>query len=97
MRRVTGFQGTKQHIKVISAINVGTRERAVLIEVAGEQLLLGVAAGQVNLLHKIAEPITNTDNKENHQHSQDFANNLQQAVIKMGLKSAPSDSEKNNK
>ncbi len=49
MRRVTGIQGAKQHIKILSAINVGTRERAVLVEVAGEQLLLGVASGQVNL------------------------------------------------
>lgn len=75
MRRVTGIQGTRQHIKILSAINVGTRERAVLVEVAGEQLLLGVAAGQVSLLHKIEAPVT-VD-------SVDFSNSLQQATANL--------------
>ena len=76
MRRVTGIQGSKQHIKIVSAINVGTRERAVLVEVAGEQLLLGVASGQVRLLHKIANPIVLNN-------SSDFSSSLQAAAVKL--------------
>ncbi|EPJ51625.1 MAG: hypothetical protein OFPI_16900 [Osedax symbiont Rs2] len=76
MRRVTGIQGSKQHIKILSAINVGTRERAVLVEVAGEQLLLGVASGHVSLLHKITNPIV-LDN------SSDFSSSLQAAAVKL--------------
>ncbi|OUS39387.1 flagellar biosynthetic protein FliO ['Osedax' symbiont bacterium Rs2_46_30_T18] len=76
MRRVTGIQGAKQHIKILSAINVGTRERAVLVEVAGEQLLLGVASGQVNLLHKITHPIVTSN-------SSDFSSSLQAAAVKL--------------
>ncbi|MFT5707032.1 MAG: flagellar protein FliO/FliZ [Oceanospirillaceae bacterium] len=83
MRRVTGIQGSKQHIKVLSAINVGNRERAVLVEVAGEQLLLGVAAGQVNLLHKIQSPIVL-------EKQVDFSNSLQKAAIKLANRSAVS-------
>jgi flagellar protein FliO/FliZ len=85
MRRVTGIQGTRQHIKILSAINVGTRERAVLVEVAGEQLLLGVAAGQVSLLHKVTSPVT-VD-------SVDFSSSLQQATTNLVSKAKRSHSK----
>ncbi len=85
MRRVTGLQNTRGHIKIISAINVGTRERAVLIEVAGEQLLLGVAAGRVNLLHKISTPIpaAKTAAVSAEKSKLDFSSSLQNAVEKL--------------
>jgi flagellar biosynthetic protein FliO len=83
MRRVTGIQGSKQHIKILSAVNVGTRERAVLVEVAGEQLLLGVASGQVNLLHKITSPVTD-DSTAN------FSLSLQKAAEKISRNSGVS-------
>lgn len=44
-------------IRVIAATSVGPRERVVLIELAGEQWLLGVAPGQVNLLHRFEQPV----------------------------------------
>ena len=85
MRRVSGIQGSRQHIKILSAINVGTRERAVLIEVAGEQLLLGVAAGQVNLLHKLKDPVTDD--------GADFSSSLQLAAARL-LKKTTANSHK---
>lgn len=89
MRRVTGIQGTRQHIKIISAVNVGARERAVLVEVAGEQLLLGVASGQVSLLHKVATPIVANEIPSN----KDFAAKLQNAVASLKKKSDSSESD----
>ena len=86
MRRVTGIQGSKQHIKILSAVNVGTRERAVLVEVAGEQLLLGVASGQVNLLHKIASPVVD-DSTAN------FSLSLQKAAEKLTRSSSAPESK----
>ncbi|MEH6442315.1 MAG: flagellar biosynthetic protein FliO [Oceanospirillaceae bacterium] len=83
MRRVTGIQGSKQHIKIVSAINVGNRERAVLVEVGGEQLLLGVAAGQVSLLHKLQSPIA-------FDKQVDFSHSLQNAAAKLANRSAAS-------
>lgn len=50
-----------QQMKVVSALSVGTRERVVLIEVGGEQLLLGVAQGRVGLLHHFAEPVVSAE------------------------------------
>ncbi|NQZ31498.1 MAG: flagellar biosynthetic protein FliO [Oceanospirillaceae bacterium] len=79
MRRVTGIQGSKAHIKIISAVNVGAKERAVLIEVGGEQLLLGVASGQVSLLHKLPVPINIQAAK--------FSDSLKKASVKLSRQS----------
>ena len=58
VKRAGGLQINQGNgLKVIAAISVGPRERVVLIELAGEQLLLGVAPGRVNLLHRFDEPV----------------------------------------
>ena len=44
-------------LKVIGSASVGHRERIVLIEAGDEQLLLGVAPGNVRMLHVLPEPI----------------------------------------
>lgn len=44
-------------IEVIADVALGPKERAVLVQVGTQQLLLGVAAGSVNTLHVLAEPI----------------------------------------
>jgi flagellar protein FliO/FliZ len=44
-------------IQVIADAPLGTKERAVLIQVGGQQLLVGVTANQVNLLHVLSEPV----------------------------------------
>jgi len=53
------FLGTGE-MKVVGSVAVGARERAVMIDVAGQQMLLGVAPGRVNLLHVFEEPVVNT-------------------------------------
>lgn len=59
IRRTGGMQWREPRsaMKVVAALSVGQRERVVLIEVGGEQLLLGVAPGRVNLLHRFEEPV----------------------------------------
>ena len=44
-------------IEVIADVAVGTKERAVLVQVGKQQILLGVAPGRVNTLHVLAEPV----------------------------------------
>jgi flagellar protein FliO/FliZ len=41
-------------------VAVGAKERAVLVQVGRQQLLLGVAPGRVNTLHVLTEPVTTT-------------------------------------
>jgi flagellar protein FliO/FliZ len=35
----------------------GAKDRVIVIEVNGEQLLIGVSAGGINKLHQLAEPL----------------------------------------
>ncbi len=58
LRRVSGLTlGLDGRLRVLTAVAVGPRERVVLVEVGQEQLLLGVAPGQVRLLHVLPEPL----------------------------------------
>ena len=50
-------------VRTLASMSVGTREKVVLIDVAGEQFLLGVAPGRVNSLHHFEEPVI-LDTKE---------------------------------
>lgn len=44
-------------IKMLSSMPLGTRERLMLVEVGGKQILLGVTAAQINSLHVFDEPV----------------------------------------
>jgi flagellar protein FliO/FliZ len=48
-------------INIIADVALGTKERAVLIQVGAQQLLVGVAPGRVNTLHVLAEPVHTND------------------------------------
>jgi flagellar protein FliO/FliZ len=42
---------------VISTLPLGQKERAVLVRVGKQQILLGVAPGRVTTLHVLSEPV----------------------------------------
>ncbi|MDT8363997.1 MAG: flagellar biosynthetic protein FliO [Nitrosomonas sp.] len=42
-------------IKIVASVNVGQKERVVLTEINDTWLVLGVAPGHVNLLHRISK------------------------------------------
>ena len=44
-------------IDVLAQVQLGQKERAVLLKVGSTQILLGVAPGQVNTLHVLTEPL----------------------------------------
>jgi flagellar protein FliO/FliZ len=48
-------------IRIVADVALGTKERAVLIQVGAQQLLVGVAPGRVNTLHVLAEPVRTND------------------------------------
>ncbi len=54
IKRMGGMSGMRGNsntaVQIIGAGSVGPRERVVLVEVAGQWLVLGVAQGNVNLL-----------------------------------------------
>ncbi len=58
VRRLKGFgRLAPGAIEVIADVALGPKERAVLVQVGKQQLLLGVASGSVNTLHVLSEPI----------------------------------------
>ena len=52
-----GFPGSRA-IKVVTTLPLGTRERVVVIEINGQQHLLGVTANQINHLTTLEEPLS---------------------------------------
>lgn len=67
-----------QHIQVISSYPLGPRDRLVLVDVGGQQMLLGISPGRINTLHVFDEPVANADGAEV---GGDFARKLQ-AILK---------------
>jgi flagellar protein FliO/FliZ len=54
LKRLRGFNaGSANGIEVVAQTSLGSKERAVIVRVAGERLLLGVASGQVTLLQTL--------------------------------------------
>jgi flagellar protein FliO/FliZ len=44
-------------IDILANVQLGQKERAVLLKVGTTQILIGVAPGQVNTLHVLTEPL----------------------------------------
>jgi flagellar protein FliO/FliZ len=90
LRRVLPGQGLSQTgvIKQVGGVQLGPRERVVVLEVAGRWLVVGVGAGQMTALGEVAPPAA-TPVPENQSHSSpgspvdpqaSFAVRLQQAM-----------------
>lgn len=57
-RRISSLTGlAPQAIRVVGGLSLGARERMVLVEVGGEQLLVGVSPGRINLIHILNNPL----------------------------------------
>lgn len=44
-------------LKLVASLNVGAKERVVVVDVNGQQLLLGITAGGISALHALPEPL----------------------------------------
>lgn len=56
-----GMLGGSQTIRILSATSLGGRDRLALVQVGGQQLLLGVSPGRINTLHVFDEPVVRVD------------------------------------
>jgi flagellar protein FliO/FliZ len=65
MRRFNVTQSGNANMKVVASMMAGTRERVMVIEVAGEQHLLGITAHNINHLATLANPIENSAKASN--------------------------------
>lgn len=60
LRRLSNLHPSGK-MKVVATLPLGTRERAMLIEVGDRQVLLGVAPGRVSLLADYPDKVIETD------------------------------------
>lgn len=57
VRRLNVLPGQRAGMQVVAVLPLGQRERAVLIQVGEQQLLLGVSGSQVSLLERFDTPV----------------------------------------
>lgn len=77
VKRYTSMPGMgKGKVQVLGGTSLGPRERAVLVSVEGQRLLLGVAQGSVQTLYVLDE---NAPNREGALPQDDFAKKLEKA------------------
>lgn len=74
-RMVPGAAGGQSALRIVAALPLGPRERLLLVDVAGQQLLLGVTAQQINALHRFDEPLALPA-----QHGGEFATRLREML-----------------
>jgi flagellar protein FliO/FliZ len=56
--------GVQGKLKVVGGVSLGTRERVVLLQVGEQQLVLGVAPGQIRTLHVLEKPLPMAEEKQ---------------------------------
>jgi len=79
IRRMNGMTGMNNNaIKVVSVMAIGARERIALIEVGGQQILLGITPSAIRTLQVFEEPVVDASNPG----SGDFARRLQGMIGK---------------
>ena len=75
IRRMNGLTGMNNSaIKVVSVMALGSRERIAVVDVAGQQLLLGITPSTIRTLHVFDEPVITPGGRPA---SGDFARKLQ--------------------
>lgn len=79
LRRTGRFQTTENgEMKIITSLALGPRERAVLLQVGEQQILVGVTSQHVQTLHILETPVNTTTIKNNSNTS--FAEKFQQVM-----------------
>jgi flagellar protein FliO/FliZ len=77
LRRFSGIAPVAKHMRVLSVLPLGAREKAVLVQVGDKQMLLGVAPGRVSHLQSFEEPVV-----EAKESGKRFAGRLSEAIKK---------------
>jgi flagellar protein FliO/FliZ len=70
--------GAQGRMKIIGGISLGARERAVLLQVGEQQIVLGVSPGRVQTLHVLDKPV---QVEEKPADPMSFSSRLQSAIL----------------
>jgi len=52
-----GALGSHKFMKILAVQPLGTKEKILLVEVGGQQMMLGVTPGRISMLHVFDEPV----------------------------------------
>jgi len=79
LRRTGRFQTTANgEMKIITSLALGPRERAVLLQVGEQQILVGVTSQHVQTLHILDTPIATSTVQSNNNFAEKFQQIMQQ-------------------
>ena len=79
IRRMGSFQQVSHGaLRILGGLSVGQRERIVLVQVGEEQLLIGLAPGQIRTLHVLDKAVSINSSQVSQSNS--FAERLQSAL-----------------
>lgn len=79
IRRMSGMTGMNNSaIRVVSVMAIGARERIALVEVGGQQILLGITPNNIRTLQVFEEPVVDAKSPPD----SDFARRLQSMIGK---------------
>jgi len=70
--------GAQGRMKIIGGISLGTRERAVLLQIGEQQLVVGVSPGRIQTLHVLDKPVLIEDKPTD---TMNFSARLQAAML----------------
>lgn len=58
IRRLGRYSSSaNNHIKILGGVNLGARERLLVVQVGEQQLVLGIAPGSIRTLHVLEHPL----------------------------------------
>ncbi len=81
MRRMNSIPGGGQgSLRILGGLSLGQRERVVLLQVGQEQLLVGLAPGQIRTLHVLERPVEVTLARSPRPGQGKFADRLQELL-----------------
>jgi len=101
-RMMPGIGGQQSAVRIVGGVSVGSRERIVVLEVAGRWLVVGVAPGRVNAIANldigadIDADISHTDGGLNSRHAVDPQQQSFGALLAQRLKKSASKFSENN-
>ncbi len=80
-KKINRFQSiSDESLKIIGSLGMGSRERIVLLQVADQQLLLGVTAGQINILHVLGDTVEASNKQSSDLESKSFSDKLKKMM-----------------
>lgn len=65
------------HMKVVATLPLGPRERLAVVDMAGQQILLGISSGRITNLHTFDEPLVPAEGEAGRV---DFADKLREIM-----------------